>query len=147
MGRIAAGTLNQRIALLTDVLGPEDGEGGRLPGLTTEKGLWARVRPLRTGEKSAVGLTLNPEAYEITIRHLPFIAPTQRVRWKGKLYQIEGVTPDEYEEYLLLTCTGTGQLAPAPIVMPPASGFPYRFPLSFGPAAGRFPYSLPVAFV
>jgi SPP1 family predicted phage head-tail adaptor len=108
MGRIAAGELRERIALLTDAPGPSNGRGGFLPGTTTERSLWARVRPLRTGEKLALGQTLNTEAYEITIRHLPAIAPTQRVRWKGKSFNVQGVTPDERQEYLLLTCFTSG---------------------------------------
>ena len=108
MGKLPAGQLKERITLLTDAPGPSNGRGGYLPSTTTERSLWARVRPLRTGEKLALGQELHTEAYEITIRNLPVIEPTQRVRWKGKLLNVQGVTPDEYHEFLLLTCLTSG---------------------------------------
>lgn len=108
MGKLNAGDLNQRIALLTDTAGPSDGQGGRLPGAASEQELWARVRPLRIAEKVALGQTLATEAYEITIRHLPLVAPAQRVRWQNKTLQVQGVTPDEQSEFLLLTCLTSG---------------------------------------
>lgn len=112
MGRIAAGSLNQRITLLTPGVAVSDGRGGyKAAGPDLSTLLWARVRPLRVGEKLALGQVANSEAYEITIRRTPSVARTakQRVLWKGVTLSVQGVVPDEFNEYYLLTCFSSGK--------------------------------------
>lgn len=112
MGRIAAGSLNQRITLLTPSLAVSDGRGGYKPaGPDLQAAMWARVRPLRVSEKLALGQVANSEAYEITIRRTPSVARTakQRVLWNEVTLNVQGTTPDEFNEYYLLTCFSSGK--------------------------------------
>lgn len=111
MGRVQAGQLRERIVLLTTA-GPAlpDGRGGFHPGgADVEQGLWARVRPLNTGEKLRLGQTVDSNAYEITLRKRADIGAKQRIRWQGQTLNVQGVVPDETNEYLLLTCINGGQ--------------------------------------
>lgn len=111
MGRIEAGKLRERVTLLTTAAPAPvaDGYGYAATGPDTEQPLWARVRPLRVGEVLQLGQVANTQAYEITIRRRPGVAPTQRVRWKELTLNVQGVTPDETNEYLLLTCFTSGK--------------------------------------
>lgn len=109
MGRLNAGQLSQRVTLLTPGAKAGDGRGGFTPGTDTEKEVWARVRTLRGGEKLALGQVLNTDAVEVTVRNGPLLSPAQRLRWKAATYNVLSVTPDEYNEYTLLTCVSDGR--------------------------------------
>lgn len=111
MGRINAGSLNQRIVLLTTAASvPVGGGQGFAPaGPDTELPLWARVRPLRAAEVLALGQTLNTAAFEITIRKRDGVSAKQRVRYQGHELNVQGMVADEFNEYLLLTCFSSGK--------------------------------------
>lgn len=108
---VSAGELRERVTLLTPVTGSvSDGRGGRLPaGPDAEATLYARVRPLRSTEKLYLGVVLNSDAYEITIRYRPGVTPTCRVRWGDTALNVQGIQPDERKRYLKLTCFSSGK--------------------------------------
>lgn len=111
MGRLNAGQLQERVALLTTAAAAKDGRGGYVPtGPATEKLLHARVRPLRGTEQLALGQILNSIAYEITIRSYKGFERTakQRVRWKAETLDVQVVVYDENREYVVLTCFNRG---------------------------------------
>lgn len=110
MGRLNASQLKERVTLHTSSGTTPDGRGGFTPaGPDTTQEVYARVRPLRQAEKVALGQELNSEVYEITIRRLAGTSAKQRVRWNGKTLNVQAVAPDEWGEYLLLTCIEGGQ--------------------------------------
>jgi len=111
MGRLNAGQLNQRITLLIPGPSVPDGRGGQVAGPATASARWALVRPLRTAEKLALGQTLDSASYEITLRQQTgeTVSAHERVRWKGLDLNVQGVSPDEYNEYWLLTCFNSGK--------------------------------------
>lgn len=109
MGVLNAGQLRERVTLLTNGPAVSDGRGGWLPGPETSAEVWARVRPLRSDEKLALGQVLNADSYEVTIRQSAGISAKQRLTWNGRTLNVQAATPDEYREYYRLTCTDAGQ--------------------------------------
>lgn len=110
MGRLNAGSLNQRITLLTSSAPASDGRGGSVSsGPDTSLELSARVRTLSAREKLSLGQVLNEQVYEVTLRNRTGVSAKQRVLWKGQTLNVQAVTPDENNEYLLLTCINGGQ--------------------------------------
>lgn len=110
MGRLAAGQLRERVTLLAP--GPavaENGGYGFQAGPETPVDLWARVRPLRGGERLNLGLLANDAAFEITLRNRPGVSAKCRVKWKGVTYNVQAFSADENREYLLLTCFTSGK--------------------------------------
>ena len=107
---MSAGQLREVIALLAPAAPVADGRGGWRPGgPDAETPLYARVRELGKGEKFFLGEVLNDTAHEITIRYRPGVAPTQRVRWRGRLLNIQNVATDERRAFITLTCFNSGQ--------------------------------------
>ena len=136
MGAVNAGQLRERVTLLSAGAPVSDGRGGWLDGPESSAVLWARVRPLRSTEKLALGQVLNADVYEITIRQTAGISAKQRLHWNGRSLNVQAVTADEHREYYLLTCVHGGALtgttlpppAPAPAT---AQRFAPQFPLQF----------------
>lgn len=110
MGRINAGSLRERVTLLTTASATPDGRGGYTPsGPDVETTVWARVRPLSTFEKLKLGQVVNAAAYEVTIRRLASAAAKQRVLWQGQTLNVQAVVADEDREYQRLTCFNGGE--------------------------------------
>lgn len=110
MGRINAGSLRERVTLLTPGTTAPDGRGGVvMTGPATQTTVYARVRPLSSTEKLQLGQTVNTQAYEITIRRTNTATAKQRLTWKGKSLNVQAVAPDEAREYEVLTCYEDGQ--------------------------------------
>lgn len=111
MGILNAGSLNQRVVLLTPGAPVSDGRGGQKPSLLpdTETRLWAKVRPLSGRELLELGQTTNPAAYEITIRKHAGVAVGQKVRWRADSYNVQRLVTDTSNEYHVLTCLNSGK--------------------------------------
>ena len=120
MGSINAGQLRERVTLLSSGAPVSDGRGGWFDGPESSAEAWARVRPLRSAEKLALGQVLNADVYEITIRRTAGISAKHRLSWNGRTLNVQAVTPDENREYYLLTCAHGGALLTAgpPAVTP-----------------------------
>lgn len=111
MGRINSGDLNQRVVVLVPGLPTKDPNGyGYQPGIDTEYNRHAQVRTLRTAEKLQYGQEAASAGYEVILRRRPDLVVTAacRIRWKGRELAVQGVTPDEFNEYDLLTCFASG---------------------------------------
>ena len=109
MGALNAGQLRERIGLHTAGALVSDGRGGWLEGPEGSADAWARVRPLRSAEKLALGQVLNANVYEVTIRQTAGVSAKKRLTWNGRTLNVQAVTADEYGEFLLLTCIDGGQ--------------------------------------
>lgn len=95
MTGIRAGNLRHRVSLekRQKVQNPDTGE------ITYEwieiAKPWASVEPLSAREFIAAQATQSKVTARITIRHRDDLDATMRIRFRGKLYNIEGVLPDK----------------------------------------------------
>lgn len=109
MGRLNAGSLTERLELLTPSAATSDGQGGRVKGLaTTSETVWGRVRILSANEVVRLGQTVGTTVAEFTIRYRPATTATQAT-WKGKTLGIRAVQDDPFKEFTTLTCVDNGR--------------------------------------
>lgn len=117
MATPAAGLLQETVALHLPGPTVPDGRLGRKPvgsGLVYNRA--ARVRVLRAGEKTRYGLTLNTQAWQVTVRAThplkddPFgQAMTGQLQWREEQGNVVSVEPSEDRaSWTLLVTNQTG---------------------------------------
>jgi SPP1 family predicted phage head-tail adaptor len=110
MGRIAAGSLTERITLRTPGPSVPDGRGGQKPGTPgTPVTVWARKVELTGREALRLGQTAATVVVEFTIRKRAGVSVTTLVEWNGQSYAVQRVVHDDRHEYSVLTCLNNGR--------------------------------------
>lgn len=111
MGRLNAGRLRETVTLTLPGAMASDGRGGQRPSGSAGPNYSraARVRVLRAAERTRAGLTVNQQAWEVTVRaHLPVAADPYRTAHRGRLQwqqetgAVVSVEPDEGREFYIL---------------------------------------------
>lgn len=110
MGRLNAGSLTERIGLLSPGVATPDGQGGFLPAApATPVVVHARKRELSGMEAIRLGQTLGSSVVEFTIRYRPAVTHKTGVMWQGKTLGVRQVTHDDFKEFTVLTCVDNGR--------------------------------------
>lgn len=93
-----AGTLRHRIVIESLTETPRNSFGAPARTWTTFATRWARVRPLRGKELFEAQQVYPSVDHAITLRHLDGVTAKMRVTFRGRIFDIKGVTtPDERE--------------------------------------------------
>lgn len=93
-----AGKLDQRITLERRTRTP-DGMGGFTEDWVVQAAVWAQVMPLRGSERWEAMRVTADARMKVRIRWRgdengqPFYTPADRLLWRGRIYNIESVTP------------------------------------------------------
>lgn len=81
------GQLDQRIELEHIVQAP-DGGGGYVESWVSYAHVWANVRPMSGRERFQAQQTQAAADYRFTIRYRDDVTEADRIRWRGKTYNI-----------------------------------------------------------
>lgn len=102
-----AGKLRHLIDLQEKVTGRNPETGGISEEWQSVTTVWASIEPLSAREFIAAGATQASVTTRITIRFRDGVTAQMRAVSRGKIYNIEGVLPDDKSgrEYLTLPCS------------------------------------------
>lgn len=102
-----AGKLRHRVDLQKKVTGRNPETGGSIEVWQSVTTVWASIEPLSAREFIAAGATQASVTTRITIRYRDGVTAQMRAVSRGKIYNIEGVLPDDKSgrEYLTLPCS------------------------------------------
>jgi SPP1 family predicted phage head-tail adaptor len=102
-----AGKLRHRVDLQKKVTGRNPETGGISEEWQPVTTVWASIEPLSAREFIAAGATQASVTTRITIRYREGVTAQMRAVSRGKIYNIEGVLPDDKSgrEYLTLPCS------------------------------------------
>lgn len=102
-----AGKLRHRVALQQPVKTQNPETGSVTNGWEKVAELWAEVVPSSAREFVAAMAVQSQITTRITIRYRDGISGKNRIVYRGKIYNIEGVLPDPVSgrEYLTLPCS------------------------------------------
>jgi len=95
--------MRERITILR-VEKADDGYGGYNTNWQDYMTVWAAVKMISGTELFRVGARLTVKRIECTIRYRDVIDETMKVRWRGELYNILSIIPDERRNYMTLQC-------------------------------------------
>lgn len=95
------GAMRERVAIHAQTQ-TVDGVGDIATTWTQVAACWARMRPLSAAQVERAGRDDAIRRYEMTIRYRTDIATNSRVVWRGRRFDVEGVT-DETEQRQFLT--------------------------------------------
>lgn len=96
------GSMNERITLEAEIRTP-DLSGGYSVIWQPVTTLWALATPLSAREKWDAGQVTASAAYRFTVRQQEDIDTTQRLNWKGKIFNIRSVTPQPGRQFIDIT--------------------------------------------
>lgn len=99
-----AGKLRHRVRLQAPGRTQDPDTGEMRDGWTTVKTVWASVEPLSVREFISAQAAQSEVSARIVIRYREGVDATMRVLHRGKVYNIQGVLPDDESgrEYLTL---------------------------------------------
>ncbi|WP_110642458.1 phage head closure protein [Salinicola sp. CPA57] len=102
-----AGKLRHRVELQQKGTGRNPDTGGVIDVWQSVTTVWASIEPLSAREFIAAGATQASVTTRITIRYREGVTAQMRAVSRGKIYNIEGVLPDDKSgrEYLTLPCS------------------------------------------
>ena len=104
---LAAGRLRHRVTLQRQSATQDATTGEMIVSWVTVAELWAHVEPLSVREFIASAAMQSEVSAKVTIRYRTDINATMRFVFRGKLYNIAGVLPDNVSglEYITLPCS------------------------------------------
>lgn len=83
-----------------------DGSGGWENGWVTERKIWCWIRPISGSQKMESMRRESQISHEIMARYNPDVTTEKRLKYRGKVYNIEAVwSPDEREEFVEMIAT------------------------------------------
>lgn len=94
-------SFNKRIKLITT-------KGGFIPGEVTEvvfSKAWADIKTMQGKEIQSMDLTAHEMSTRFIIRYMKGITPDMKIKYKGNLYEIKGMTNDD-EKNRTITLVG-----------------------------------------
>lgn len=97
---IDPGEMTERIELQRKTR-VRDGAGGATGDFSTYDTVWARVRPVRGGEKVAAQRQEGKALYEIVIRNRTDVRDEDRILWSARTMNIRFVPPTSAREQFL----------------------------------------------
>lgn len=99
-----AGELRERVAIQR-VTTTRDAIGGLIESWSTLTTVYARVQEMSAGEQYRRQQIQASASHKITVRYLNTIAPSDRIVWRERTFQIRGITnPDMRRRFLDLAC-------------------------------------------
>ena len=107
MVKVCHGALRHRIAIEADSVTSDGGGGLDKPWATptTVAKVWAAIQPLRGAERLKAQQLEESITHKITIRYRTGISPSQRVNFKGRIFNIRSViNVEERNRWLELLC-------------------------------------------
>ena len=102
-----AGKLNKRVSLQRPARVQDPQTGAMTDGWLEVRKQWASIEPLSANAFIAAQAVQSKVSVRIVLRYRDDIASAWRVVHKGRVYNIEGVLPDDKSglEYLTLPCS------------------------------------------
>lgn len=87
------GELTERVELQA-LTRTEDGYGGYTEAWAAYATVWARVRPLRGGERARAQAVEASANYLVVIRYRDDVEPTHQIVWRGKTLNVRFVSDE-----------------------------------------------------
>jgi len=98
------GQMRERVSIEAESLA-DDGMGGSVRSYEAVAVVWAKVKPLKGGEKLFAAQVEARQAYHVTIRYRDDVNTTQRLVWRGNVMNIKAVAnTDMHQRFLILEC-------------------------------------------
>ena len=95
-----AGNLSYRIEVQERSLSP-DGFGDPLPTWTTIATRWASLEMQGAGKPFSANQVSPDATVRITMRYYDGLTPRHRLKLNSRIFQIEGITHDEWETVIM----------------------------------------------